>query len=286
MPVETDPNKIAVAFNEDTAGNQPQYQQPNTAAGTFEGTEAPRALQEQAAARQAAAVAPKSTFSVDDIEAARQAEKDKLYPRIDEQLAKLTALETQLATFTQEREAEQAAKEAAAEADAEAARLAREDDMSAKDQVREVEARLRQEIASEREERERAEALLAKEREFASILEYRSQRLQAEDVRESIAPQLLDYVSGSTQEEIEQSIARAQQTTANILAEVQRQQATAYQQMPGVSPRAPGVGPMEQGATTQDYSAKDIKDMSMADYQKRRTPLIDAASKSYKANVG
>lgn len=75
------------------------------------------------------------------------------------------------------------------------------------------------------------------------------QRRIAEEVNE-IAPELRDYVGGSTPDEVEQSITTAKAKTQSILSAIRQ-----------TNPPAP-ANPQSQGQTPQQYTAEEIAAMS------------------------
>jgi hypothetical protein len=108
------------------------------------------------------------------------------------------------------------------------------------------------------------------------LTHYRNTRLQAE--QESIIPELIDLVSGNSEDEIEQSIAVLRERSSAIIESIQ--QATQQQQgrLRGAPVTAPPVGPMETQTEYQQLSADDIRNMSMDQYSKMRDRLLNARS--------
>lgn len=220
------------------------------------------------------------------VEKARQQEKEKLYGRID-------TLQTKFTTWEQEREAERAAAEEArkqAEADA---RSKEEENLSAKELLARKEQEWQSQLESVRQaqeerintlqaEREQERALLEKEREFASLQAYTQSRLAEES--DSIAPQFHDFISGRTQQEIDQAIEVAKAKSAEVASQVQAalQAARGQQRGASVTGFAP-VGPMDTEGGTRQFSAQDIANMDMAEYAKYRAGLIGSGASN---NVG
>lgn len=224
-----------------------------------------------------------SRFTADDIQKARQEEKDKVYSRLEQEAAQRKALEDQVAELLKsqkEREDAEAAARAAAE---DQAKRKAEEEMSAKDllaqreqelnfRLAETQSEWEQKFAQMQQEREQERAILQKEKELADLRAYTQQRVA--DEADNIAPQLRDFISGNSREEIEQSIDRVKaksQEIANAAREA-FQQARASQR--GVAPTgyAP-VGPMETEGGTRQYSAQDIQQMDMAEYAKLRQQI-------------
>lgn len=209
------------------------------------------------------------TFSQDDIERARQEEKDKLYARLQGQ-------EEELRKF---REAQEAQAAAAADAQAkaeEAARKAAEEEMSAKELLEKRQQEWDQRFAQMEQRAAAAEAVIEQERAFQALQQYRAQRLEEE--AENILPELLDLVTGTTQEEVEASLSAMKTRTANILGNVAAAQQQQRQQARGVPVTAPPVGPMDNNPEYETVTADDIRNMDMATYMKNRDRLLGAAS--------
>ena len=203
------------------------------------------------------------------IEKARKEEKDKLYPKIEEQDKFLKELKA-------ERAAAQKAAEKAAK-DAEAARKAQElEEMTAAERIAAYQQEMDTRIAAVEAERQAERAIFEQERAFQALQSYATQRLAAE--QGDIMPQLRDLIGGSTEEEIEASIALAKERTASILADVAAHTQGVRQQQKGVSATAPPVGPMENDSTYQTLTPADIAGMDMNEYAKNRKALLGAVS--------
>jgi hypothetical protein len=208
------------------------------------------------------------------VEKARREEHDKLYP----QLSQLSVFEQQVAELT----ADKTAREAA---DAEALRLAEEEAECVRLEAQTAVERLAEEQAATNRrmdelaaERDRERVLREKEMEFAELSRYRYDRLQAE--AEAIAPQFVDFVRGNTREEIDSSIDAVKAKTAEILEQIggaQLQQRR--QQAPGVT----GAPPIDQNQQfeqrEQEFTADDLRNMTMEEYAAMRGPLLQAAGR-------
>jgi len=220
--------------------------------------------------------APMASYSADDIAKAREQEKAKLYPQMEkmkEELAALKRAKDELAAKEQEREAKRAAKEAERVAKA---KEREEKELSFKELLSKKEQEFQAQLESERLEREKAFALLEKERQFQEIESYRYSRLEQE--RDNIVPELIDLINGNTKEEIENSIAVLKEKSASISSSVQQAMQVAKQQMVGVSITAPASGPLDNDSSQQMYTPDSIGEMSMADYAKQRAKLLGNAA--------
>ena len=217
-----------------------------------------------------------ASYSADDIAKAREQEKAKLYPQMEkmkEELASLKKAKEELAVKEAEREAKRAAKEAERAAKA---REKEEKELSFKELLSKKEQEFQAQLESERLEREKAFALLEKERQFQEIESYRYARLEQE--RDSIVPELIDLINGNSKEEIEQSIAVLKEKSVSILQSAQAAMQAAKQQMVGVSITAPASGPLDNDSAQNPYSSEGIKDMSMSEYAKIRNKVLPNAN--------
>ena len=217
-----------------------------------------------------------TAFTAEDIAKARAQEKQKLYPQMEkmqEELAKAKALAEDLASKEEQREAERNAKNAERAAKK---KQEEEQELTFKELLSKKEQEFQSQLDAERLEREKAFALLDRERQFQDLMSYRAQRIEQE--RDTIVPQLIDLVSGNTQDEIEQSIATLKDKSAGIMQDVQQATANAKQQMVGARVTAPASGPLDNNSEQQSYTPESIRDMSLADYAKQRAKLLGTAA--------
>lgn len=217
-------------------------------------------------------VLPNTDKVAEAIQKARAQEKAKLYPQMEKLQEELASLRSK----EQEREA--------AEADRQAKRLARDAERVAEQkkqeeaelEVRDLLAKKEQEwqsqLEAERQEREKAFALLEREREFQELSQYRSSRLEAE--RENIVPELIDLISGNNKDEIEASIADLKTRSTKIFESVAAASQQTRKEMVGTRVTVPASGPLDNNSDQLSYSPNDISNMSMADYAKNRQKLL------------
>lgn len=216
-------------------------------------------------------------FTADQLEAARQQEKDKLYGR-------LIQAEQQVETFKDEvsalkvRQAEYDAEVARKKAEADAAvKKAAEDKMTA-DQffaTKEQEFLARQKAFED--QMLAKQALIEKEQQFLTLRDFVSRRVSEET--ETIAPEFLDYITGNTEEEIETSITKAKEKTASIVSQVNAGTTRA----PVFSTTGFGpTGPLEQfTGQQQELTDAQIQAMGMVQYAEyRKTAGIDRAGQN------
>jgi DNA repair exonuclease SbcCD ATPase subunit len=209
-------------------------------------------------------------YTEEDLVKVRSQEKEKLYPQIDK-------LKEELDGIKKEREAELAARAAEAEAKAKAQQEALEGDMDVRTLLKTKEAEWQEQLERERQERERAFALLERERTFADLQNYRSQRVEAE--RENIIPELVDLISGNTREEVEASIEGLKERSNKILESAQFAMQNARKEMTGTRVTTPPLGPMDDNSEQRALTAEDIQSMSMNDYAKYRERIMSASAR-------
>lgn len=225
------------------------------------------------------------TFTEDDVENIRKQEKDKMYKRLEEADARVKAMEEQMSLIAQEREAarkeaeERAAKEAELlrerelnELSAKELLLKREDEFNVK--LSQIEQDYKSRFEEIESQRQAQAALLDQERRYQELTSYRQRRMQ--DEQEAIIPELIDLVTGNSEEEIENSIAVLRERSNAIIESIQQATAASQGRLRGVSPTAPPVGPMETQTEYQTLTAEDIRNMPMEQYAKMRDRLMNA----------
>lgn len=205
------------------------------------------------------------SYTQEDLAKARAQEKDKLYPQIDKLKAELDELK-------KAREEELAAKSAEKESKDAEARAAAEAEMDVRELLKQKEADWNEQLVRERQERESAFALLDREREYAALQSYRQEVLEAE--RENIIPELLDLVSGSTREEVTQSIESLKERSARILESAQAAMQNTRREMTGTKTTLPPAGPLDINSEQRNFTAEEIAAMPMNEYAKYRQRLL------------
>lgn len=208
-------------------------------------------------------------YTEEDLAKVRSQEKDKLYPQIE-------GLKEELAALKKDRE-DREAKRAQEEAE-ELSRIAaeqkkkEEEELSLRDLLTKKEQEWADKLESERQERERAFALLDRERTFTELQSYRQARV--EQAREEIIPELLDLIQGNTPEEIDASIAGLQERSSRILESAQQAMQATRRDMPGTRVTTPPAGPLDINTGSRQFTAEDISSMSMNEYAKYRQQLL------------
>lgn len=222
------------------------------------------------------AVASQGSAMADAIAKAREQEKNKLYPQMEKMREELSSLKKS----EEERIAQEAArKEQRRQRDAEvASQKKREEDetLELRELLAKKESEWQSQLEAERTEREKAFALLEREREFQELQQYRAQRVEQE--RDNIIPDLIDMVQGSTQDEVEASIASLKAKSANIFDSVAQAAQASRKEMQGARITVPASGPLDNDSDSRSYSPENIAEMSLADYAKNRSKLLGGAS--------
>ena len=204
-------------------------------------------------------------YTDEDLAKVRSQEKEKLYPQIDSLKEELLALK---------KEKEEEAARRAADAEAEAARV-REAALAELDSKSYADARLtelQEQLERERVERERAFALLEREKQYADLQAYRQEVLEQE--RDNIIPELVDLISGNTREELAASVEGLKERSARILDSAQAAMQNARKEMKGTSITTPPAGPMETNSEQRMLSPEEIAALPMNEYAKYRSRLL------------
>jgi hypothetical protein len=209
------------------------------------------------------------SYTEEDLARVRSQEKDKLYPQIDKLKEELDALK-------RDRDAELSARKVEAEAVAAQKKQDAEAELEVRDLLKVKEQEWSEQLERERQERERAFALLEREKTYTEIQNYRNTRLDQE--RDSIIPELVDLVSGSTQDEIEESIQGLKDRSSRILDSAQQAMQAARRDMTGTRVTTPAAGPLDIETGSKQFTADDISAMSLNDYAKYRSQLLSPSA--------
>jgi len=129
-------------------------------------------------------------------------------------------------------------------------------------------------VEAERLERERAFALLEREREYAELSQYLNRRISEE--QENIAPELIDMIAGNSVDEIEQSISKLKEKTSKLLEAMTQANQQVRREMTGTRATLPPT--LENNSDQQSYTPEQIASMSVADYAKNRSRLLGTAA--------
>jgi hypothetical protein len=218
------------------------------------------------------------SYSEEDLHKVREQEKSKLYPQID-------SLKDELNVLKKEREERLAeAEKLRVEQEAEARKKV-EAEMDVRTLLETKEQEWAEKLEAERKEREKAFLLLDRERQYSEITEYRTSRVQQE--QDNILPELLDLITGNSQDEIEQSIAGLKERSSRILDSASQAMQSARKEMTGSRITAPASGPLDTNSDQQSFTAEQISAMSVTEYAKYRGKLLgQAASQGGKGIFG
>lgn len=222
-------------------------------------------------------------FTEEDVAAIRRQEKDKLYKKMEEEAARVRALEEQLSAFAAEKE--ETAREVAdrVRKEQEILRQREIEELSAKEllakredefnsRLRQIEEDFSSRLAEVESQRQAQEALLEKERQLQALESYRQRRIAEE--QETIIPELRDLISGNSEEEIDTSVAVLRDRSSAIIASIQ--QASQSTRLKGAPVTAPPTGPLENNTEYQTLTAEDIRNMPLDQYGKMRERLMNA----------
>jgi len=222
------------------------------------------------------------TFTEEELERARQQEREKVYSRLEQEQQQRQTLEERIQQMEQEREEERQRleeqrqqEEQEAQKQQEEQRKQEEAELTELQRLQKQQEELQQQFEQEQQQRKQQEIMLQKERELNALNEYKQQRVH--EAQEEIAPQFLDYVQGDSPEEIDQAIETAKAKTAEIMTEFQQAQQSQRQAAQGVRATAPPVGPAEGFTGERTFSLEEIQAMTPSEYAKYRGQLQQAA---------
>lgn len=217
------------------------------------------------------------TFTAEDIERARQQEKDKLYETVEAEKARVAALEQQMAAFATDLTSRQEAQTAAEKAAADALEEKRLSELSMQERFDEFTRLQGERVQGLEQQLAQRDAILQKEREFTELMQYRGQVLQSE-MGQSILPELRDFVAGNTTAEIDAAVSALAAKSEAILTQVAQATGAARQTARGVGVTAPPVGPLDNNSGYETVTRDDIAAMDMQTYAQNRGRLLGAAA--------
>lgn len=220
---------------------------------------------------------PQQYFTAEDLERARQQEKDKLYARLESADQKVQAFQTDLDSMKAERQAEKdalAAQQAAAVA---AQQKADEEKLTVTELIAKRDSEWQQEKEQLKQQMETERVIAQRDRELFQLQSFIQRRVAEEVAQDNIAPEFVDLITGNNEAEVESSITRMKEKTASIVAGMGGSRTPASS--PGVSPAgfAPS-GPLDNITGTRQYTAEQIKAMNAQEYATFRAQVgIDRA---------
>lgn len=219
---------------------------------------------------------PDAAYTAEDLSKAREQEKNKLYPQMEkmrEELASLKKAEEERITQEEARKEQRRLRDAEA---VEKKKREEEETLELRELLQRKELEWQSQLEQERLEREKAFALLEREREFQELQNYRARRVDEE--RDAIVPDLIDLVQGTSVDEIEQSINTLKDKSARILDSVAQVAQQSRKEMQGSRITVPASGPLDNDSDPRTYSPESIAEMSLADYAKNRSKLLGGAN--------
>lgn len=183
------------------------------------------------------------------VEMARQQEKDKLYPQLEEMR---TALKEVQDALRAERE-EKVNARTEAERKAEEERVAK---LSADDRQLEVLRRLEEQLTVEREERRKLAETMESQRRADALKTYRDRALLA--AGDEILPELAELVSGNTEAEIDNAIRKAKSRSEEIVKRFKETRGEQVRNTLG-SVTNPGTAALEEQELSETLSTVDTE---------------------------
>jgi hypothetical protein len=213
------------------------------------------------------------TFTADDIARARKEEKDKLYPEITALKDQWSQAQKTLDSLQAQRQAELDEIERLKKEKESKLKAKKDEEMSAKQLLEERLAETQREFAEKisriESEREAERALLAKERAYQELTDYRSAKIA--EAGNTVAPEFYDFINGNNKEQIDSAIARAQESTKSILDQVTQAQSQRQQGNVGVRPTGyPAMGLMDSVNGQRPPTPEEINAMTMAEFAEYR----------------
>lgn len=212
-------------------------------------------------------------FTAADLEKARREERDKLYGRIDKADAKFKSLEDEVASLRQTTKEREAAEAAARQAAEDALRAKREDELSAKQLIEQREAEWNEKFSRIQEENNKTRLIYERDQEFLRLKNYIERRAREEMAAETIGDELIDFITGNNEAEVETSIVMLREKTERILNGVREGQQQSRAAMPGVSAsgQPPMGGPLDNlSGQNKQLTDEDIKSIPMSDWHEFR----------------
>lgn len=210
-------------------------------------------------------------FTVEQLEQARQQEKDKVYDRLKKQDDQLKAFTSELEGFRTKEAQRETDLKAEQQKAADAARAAEQEKLSATELITAKQKEWEEAQAQLRSDLESQQALLRKEQQFLALQSFTQRRMAEEIASDTIAEEFLDYITGDNEEEVEASITKAKEKSARIAASIGQGTGPSPLRPAGVSPTGFGPsGPLDNLTGTKEYSQTDLDNMGMSEYAKFR----------------
>lgn len=216
-------------------------------------------------------------FTEAQVEAIRQQEKDKLYERLEKtntQLSEFKSVVDQLKADKDARDAElEATKQKSA---AETKRIEQE-------KLTEIQRLEQRQLELENQQQQRLQdmelklTIAAKEQELLRLKSYIQRRVNEEVNALTIIPELVEYINGATEEEVEASIAKAKVNSESIINGAQSLTGSSIPM--GTSPTGAPYSPLDNlSPANREPTLEQLRGMDMEQYQTyRKARGIDRA---------
>lgn len=212
-------------------------------------------------------------FTAEDIEKARREERDKLYGRISKGDEKFKTLEEEISALRQAAADRENSEKQAREAAAELERQHAESELSAKQLIETREKEWQDRFADFQRKQELAQAAYERDKQHLALKNFIERRAREELAGDHIADELIDFINGNSEAEVEESIVNLRAKTQSILENIRAGQQQLRAGMPGVSnTSAPPAGAPLDNITGQqrDLSPEEIRNIPMSEWHKHR----------------
>lgn len=209
--------------------------------------------------RGGSAAEPRQFFTAEDIERARQQERDKLYGRITRSDERFRTLEEEVTSLRQAAQERAAAEQQAREEAAETLRRKQEDELSARQLIEQREREWQDRFSKFQQEQEIARVAYEKDKQHLALKNYIERRAREEMANELIGDELIDFINGNNEEEVEASILILRDKTKRILDGIREGQQQARAGMQGVQ----GTGAPPAGGPLDNLSAPSQREMTL-----------------------
>jgi len=221
-------------------------------------------------------------FTAEDLERARQQEKDKLYDRMNKSEQQLNEFKATVETLMADKKTrDDELTRQQADAAAEAKRL--------NDEKKSVQELLEQQQQEFRAEQQRLQSdwelkltIMQKEQQLTQLKAYIQRRINEEVNATTIIPDLVEYIDGTTEEEVEASIQKAKDKTASIVNAAMGSNPNPSIPM-GTSPTGAPFSPLDNlSPANRQLTREQIARMSMREYAEyRRQSGLDQAGSGH-----
>ena len=177
--------------------------------------------------------------------------------------------ERQLRDFQRKAEKERETREKEL---ADAKKAAEEEKMTAQQLIESRGRQWEQQIAEMQRKQDEQTALFQKEREFTQLQIYIRDQVAAH--ADDIMPELLDYIGGSSPEEVDASIQVALQKSLSVAQKLAEMQTNGRASMQGTRTGPVPIGELDRPAGDGQLTSEQIAAMSMPEYAKFRQGRI------------